>query len=214
MSDNFHQAVKGGTGANHIMLGHGDAIWFSDGDGNAATPPHNVEVATGTANAGIVDEIENPEPAAGHQQLVSEDGYGGGSFGAASYGGGTYSNCSDPTQPGVAPIVHYLQSLPHPVEPNCEAGHYYLLNNYNPGYFGNGANAYTDTNANNTVFTIPPSSTRSIGDALLAANISGSTTATVEHYLTDPYQLNYGTIGAEPTSTATSAIRSSTTRRS
>ncbi|HZD47726.1 MAG TPA: alkaline phosphatase family protein, partial [Silvibacterium sp.] len=33
MSDNFHQSVNGGTGANHIMLGHGDAIWFSDGDG-------------------------------------------------------------------------------------------------------------------------------------------------------------------------------------
>ena len=23
MSDNFHQSVNGGTGANHIMLGHG-----------------------------------------------------------------------------------------------------------------------------------------------------------------------------------------------
>ena len=42
MSDNFHQSVNGGTGANHIMLGHGDAIWFSDGKGNAAIPPHNV----------------------------------------------------------------------------------------------------------------------------------------------------------------------------
>src|ERR1700683_3250205 len=28
MSDNFHQSVIGGTGANHIMFGHGDAIWF------------------------------------------------------------------------------------------------------------------------------------------------------------------------------------------
>ena len=36
MSDNFHQSVNGGTGANHIMLGHGDAIWFSDGNGHAA----------------------------------------------------------------------------------------------------------------------------------------------------------------------------------
>jgi phospholipase C len=26
MSDNFHQSVNGGTGANHIMLGTGDAI--------------------------------------------------------------------------------------------------------------------------------------------------------------------------------------------
>src|SRR6202167_2955584 len=58
MSDNFHQSVDGGTGANHIMLGHGDAIWFSDGNGNAMVPPHNVEVAAGTANARTVDEGE------------------------------------------------------------------------------------------------------------------------------------------------------------
>ena len=42
MSDNFHQSVNGGTGANHIMLGHGDAIWFSDGAGHARTPPEGV----------------------------------------------------------------------------------------------------------------------------------------------------------------------------
>ena len=48
MSDNFHQSVNGGTGANHIMFGHGDAIWFSDGKGNAAVPPNGVEVAKGT----------------------------------------------------------------------------------------------------------------------------------------------------------------------
>jgi phospholipase C len=41
MSDNYHQAVKGGTGANHIMLGTGDAIWFGDGNGNSAVPPNN-----------------------------------------------------------------------------------------------------------------------------------------------------------------------------
>ncbi len=150
MSDNFHQSVKGGTGANHIMLGHGDAIWFSDGNGNAATPPHNTEVDAGTANAGIVDEVENPNPAAGTNNWYTEDGYGNGGYGSASSGGGSYTNCSDTTQPGVAPIVNYLQSLAHPINPNCEAGHYYLLNNYNPGYFGNGNNAYTDTNANNT----------------------------------------------------------------
>ena len=68
-------------------------------------------------------------------------------------GGGSYTDCADTTQPGVAPIVNYLNSLHTPIAPNCQAGHYYLLNNYNPGYFGNGNNAYTDTNADNTVFT-------------------------------------------------------------
>src|SRR5277367_1106848 len=38
MSDNFHQSVQGGTGANHIMLGHGDAIFFTDADGKPAIP--------------------------------------------------------------------------------------------------------------------------------------------------------------------------------
>jgi phospholipase C len=172
MSDNFHQSVQGGTGANHIMFGHGDAIWFSDGNGHAKEPPHNVTVDPGTPNAGKVDEVENPNPAAGTNNWYSEDGYGGGSFGSASYGGGSYSNCADPTQHGVSAVVQYLQSLPHPVDPHCEVGHYYLLNNYNPGYFGQGENAFTDESPDNTVFTIPPSSVPSIGDTLIKHDIS------------------------------------------
>ena len=75
MSDNFHQSVDGGTGANHIMLGHGDAIWFSDGNGNALVPPHNTLVDPGTANAGTVDEVENPNPASGtNNWYTPEDG--------------------------------------------------------------------------------------------------------------------------------------------
>ncbi len=198
MSDNFHQSVNGGTGANHIMFGHGDMIYFSDGKGNAAVPPHNEEVASGTKNAGIVDEIENPNPAASTNNWYTEDGYGGGSFGAASYGGGSYSDCADTTQPGVAPIVKYLKSLNTPIKPNCVAGHYYLLNNYNPGYFGNGNNAYTDTNANNTVFTIPPSSVPSIGDDLIKNNVSWKYYGDQWNaYVPDPYQLNYNAIGKD-----------------
>jgi len=205
MSDNFHQSVMGGTGANHIMLGHGDAIWFSDGNGNALAPPHNVEVYTGTPDAGTVDEIENPNPAPGTNNWYAEDGYGVANnegypppYSAAPVsGGGSYTNCSDTTQPGVAPIVNYLKSLAHPINPNCEAGHYYLLNNYNPGYFGNGNNAYTDNNPANTPFTIPPSSTPSIGDSLIKANISWKYYGDQwNNYVTDPYQLNYGAIGA------------------
>ncbi|MGC1384757.1 MAG: alkaline phosphatase family protein, partial [Candidatus Acidiferrales bacterium] len=126
MSDNFHQSVAGGTGANHIMLGHGDAIWFSDGDGHPAKPPHNQLVAAGSANAGTVDEIENPNAAPGTNNWYTEDGYGGGSFGSPSYGGGSYSDCGDANQVGAAAVVKYLQSLPKPVNPRCEPGHYYL----------------------------------------------------------------------------------------
>src|ERR1700692_4677888 len=173
MSDNFHQSVMGGTGANHVMLGTGDGIWFSDGNGNAATPPHNQLVAAGSPNAGVVDEIENPNPQAGTNDWYTEDGYGGGSYGSPPYGGGTYSNCSDTTAPGVGQVVSYLNSLRRPIRPNCDPGHYYLLNNYNPGYYGDGRNAYADIgNPNETVFTIPPSPLRNIGDELNEKSIS------------------------------------------
>ena len=172
MSDNYHQAVNGGTGANHIMMGFGDDIWFSDGNGNPAVPPENQVVYAGTPSAGTVNEIEDPEPAAGTNNWYSEDGYGGGAFGSPSFGGGSYTNCADLSQPGVAAIRSYLSSLPRKISANCEKGHYYILNNYNPGYFGDGSNAYTDNNVANTPFTIPPTSVRNIGDALLEKNVS------------------------------------------
>ncbi len=173
MSDNYHQAVMGGTGANHVMLGMGDAVWFADSNGNPAEPPHNQLVAAGSPNAGVVNEIENPNPLPGTNNWYTEDGYGGGSYGSPSYGGGTYSNCFDTNQPGVAPITSYLGSLRRPIDPHCEEGHYYLLNNYNPGYYGSGKSAYADIgNPNQTVFTIPPSPLPTIGDRLSAKNIS------------------------------------------
>ena len=173
MSDNFHQSVMGGTGANHVMLGTGDGIWFSDGKGHATSPPHNQLMAPGSPNAGVVDEIENPNPQPGTNNWYTQDGYGDGSYGSPSSGGGTYSNCSDSKAPGVSAVISYLQSLPRAIDPNCERGHYYLLNNYNPGYYGDGRNAYADiTNPNETVFTIPPSTLRNIGDSLNEKKIS------------------------------------------
>ncbi len=142
ISDNYHQPAMGGTGLDSILLFFGDPIWFSDGNGNPATPPHNELVWSGTPDAGTVDEIENPNPQPGTNNWWIQDGYGGGGYGSPVYGGGSYTNCSDPSQSGVAPILAYLSSLPRPIEPKCDAGHYYLLNNYNPGYFGDGSNAY------------------------------------------------------------------------
>jgi phospholipase C len=218
MSDNFHQSVDGGTGANHIMFGHADAIYFYDPNSKTPyVPPENASVFTapfGTPpnqipnpDAGVVNEIENPNPAPGTNNWYSEDGYGNSynagypesdwSFNpakAAVNGGGSYSNCSDPTQPGVGPIVAYLQSIG--IDPRCEAGRYYLLNNYNPGWFGNGKNAYIDQNPSNTPFTIPPSSVPSIGDDLNAHNISWKYYGDQwNNYIPDPYQINYGTNG-------------------
>jgi phospholipase C len=210
MSDNFHQSVDGGTGANHIMFGHGDAIWFSDAAGKPVAPPNNRVVFTvpykgGTnPDQGTVNEIENPNPAQGTNNWYSEDGYGN-SYNAGYpppytaepvSGGGSYSDCSDTTQPGVTEIVKYLASLPRPIDPRCEPGHYYLLNNYNPGWFGNGRNAFVDQNPANTPFTVPPSSTPSIGDDLNAHHVSWKYYGDQwNNYVNDPYQLNYGTPG-------------------
>ena len=121
---------------------------------------------------GTVSEIENPNPAPGTNNWYTQDGYGNNYN--AGYpppytvspvsGGGSYSDCLDSRAPGVQAVLDYLATLPRPIDPRCEPGHYYLLNNYNPGYFGNGKNASIDQNPSNTPFTVPPSSTPSIGD--------------------------------------------------
>ena len=196
MSDNYHQPAKGGTGLDSIMLEFGDAISFSDAEGNPAEPPHNTLVWAGTKDAGVVDEIENPNPQKGTNNYYTQDGYGGGGFGHAVFGGGSYTSCADTTQPGVAAIVDYLGALPRPIASNCEPGHYYLLNNYNPGYFGDGTNAYTDHNIANTPFTIPPTKQHSIADVLLASHVSWrSYNDQWNSYLNDKYQQNYGAVG-------------------
>jgi phospholipase C len=193
ISDNYHQPAMGGTGLDSIMLFFGDPIWFSNPDGTPGVPPHNMSVP---GFAGTVDEIENPNPQPGTNNWWTEDGYGGFNKDGSVFGGGSYTNCADRSQPGVAPILNYLSSLPRPVEPKCDAGHYYLLNNYNPGYFGDGSNASTDTNVSNTPFTIPPTSQRSIGDVLLENHVSWkSYNDQWNAYLGDKYQQNYGTVG-------------------
>ncbi len=222
ISDNFHQSVDGGTGANHIMFGHGDAIYFYDPtQANPFQPPHLVATGgtTPAATPTVLDEVENPDPQMNTNNWYTEDGYGGGSYGSPAYGGGSYSNCSDLTQPGVGEIVSYLRSIN--IDPRCEPGRFYLLNNYNPGFFGQGENAYTDANPFNTIFTIPPSSTPSIGDDMIAHNISWKyygdqwddyagvgnptqppcavpTLSNKNCYIPeDKYDINYGAVGSE-----------------
>ena len=145
MSDNYHQAVNGGTGANHIMLGTGDAIWFSDGNGNPArrrTISSSASAARTRASS-TRSKIRIPLPATNN--WYTEDGYGGGSYGSPSYGGGTYSDCADSTQPGV-PAVRQLPARRCNHQPELPSRDIiYLLNNYNPGYFGDGTNAYVDS---------------------------------------------------------------------
>ncbi|QPF93712.1 phosphoesterase [Bradyrhizobium commune] len=155
LNDNFHQSVMGGTFANHMMIGYADALYYADDKGDPAKPDH--VLVPGSNPPQYVNEVENPNPAPGTNNWYLNDGYGGGS----------YSNCSDPNQPGVGPVVTYLNAI-H-VSPRCAPNAYYLLNNYVPAYIGSGA---TDP-INNGPFTLPPViKQRHIGDALTQADVS------------------------------------------
>jgi phospholipase C len=144
MSDNYHQAVMGGTGANHVMLGTGDAIFWSDGNGNPAMPPSH---------------IANPDPLPGTNDVYTVDLFFDGNF----------TECADPTQPGIKPIRDYLESLPYDPEPNCEKGHFYMVNNDNPGFLPDGT---VDTAGIAKGGSVPPTSVRTIGDELNDKGIS------------------------------------------
>jgi phospholipase C len=144
MSDNFHQSVMGGTGANHVMLGTGDAIFWSDGNGNPTTPPSH---------------IANPDPLAGTDDVYTVDLFFDGNF----------TECGDRTQPGIQPIHDYLASLPYNPNPKCEPGHFYMVNNDNPGFLPNGT---VDAAGIAGGGSIPPSSVRTIGEALNDKGVS------------------------------------------
>jgi phospholipase C len=155
LNDNYHQPVMGGTFANMMMFGYADALYYADDKGDPATPNH--VLVPGSSPPVYVDEVENPNPAPSTNNWYTNDGYGGGS----------YTNCSDYTQPGVASIVNYLTAIHVP--PNCAPHAYYLLNNYVPAFIGSGA---TDP-INNGPFTLPSViKQRHIGDQLSQANVS------------------------------------------
>jgi phospholipase C len=125
ISDNYHQAVQGGTGANHVMLGTGFAASYQNANGQAAKPP--------------AGEIENPNPKPGTNNNYAQDGYGAfNSTGQPTDQGGSYSECANPSAPGVGAIDAFLARLPYKALANCQPGRYYLLNNYNPYYQPNG----------------------------------------------------------------------------
>jgi phospholipase C len=131
----------GGTGIQHVFLGTGDDVFWSDGAGTPTPPP--------------VTQIANPNPKPGTNNQYTVDG--------------RFSDCSSTLNPGVAPIVSYLGTLPYEVGANCAAGHFYMLNNTNPGFLPNGK---VDTAGIVGGGTIPPSGVRTIGDALNEKNVS------------------------------------------
>ena len=144
ISDNFHQSFMGGTGANHVMLGTGDAIFWSDGNGHPTTPPSH---------------IANPDPLPGSDNQYTVDINFDGNF----------TECADSTQPGIDAIRDYLASLPYHPNPNCASRHFYMVNNDSPGFLPDGT---VDTAGIASGGSVPPSNLRTIGEALNEKNIS------------------------------------------
>ncbi|MGB2901253.1 MAG: alkaline phosphatase family protein [Candidatus Acidiferrum sp.] len=151
MSDNFHQSFMGGTGANHVMLGTGDAIFWSDNTGNPATDKGNPIKPP--------SHIANPDPITGTNDVYTVDLFFDGNF----------TECGDPAQPGIAPIRNYLATLPYHPDPKCQPGHFYMINNDSPGFLPNGD---VDTKGIAKGASIPPINTRTIGEALNEKGIS------------------------------------------
>jgi phospholipase C len=145
ISDNHHQPVMGGTGANFIALSTGHAAPYL-GDGRLAVPPPS--------------QIENPDPRPGSNNWYTQSGYTSGS----------YVGCADPAQPGVKAIRDYLQRLPYRSfnDGNCAEGAYYLVNNYAPGYTSDGARQTLGP----TAYVLPPQTAPTIADALAAKGVA------------------------------------------
>jgi len=144
MSDNFHQSFMGGTGANHVMLGTGDAIFWSDGKGNPTTP---------------TSHIANPDPVPGTDNVYTVDlGFDG-----------NFTECGDVTQPGIKPIRDYLGSLPYHPSTKCEPGHFYMVNNDSPGFLPDGK---VDTAGINKGGSVPPTNVKTLGEALNEKGVS------------------------------------------
>jgi phospholipase C len=176
LADNYHQAVMGGTGANHIMIGTGDVYFFNNTFFQDGVAPLNFSPATPVKAPGSVlglppqiqiSLVANPNPVPGSNNVYQNDP------GAAL---GEYVNCSDPTQPGVSAITNYLATLPYKLSPTvCAPNTFYAVNNFFPGYHPNGtpANPLSPKQApdGSDFFFIPPQNLPTLGDALNAKNI-------------------------------------------
>jgi phospholipase C len=106
MSDNYHQPVFGGTGPDSQPLGFADQVFFSDGNGNPATP--------------MAANIYDPDPKVGTLNLYTQRAQ--------------WFNCADETQPGIAAIANYLRALPYRVQTRCGPGEYWQAVNVNPAF--------------------------------------------------------------------------------
>lgn len=151
ISDNYHQSIMGGTGANFFALATADVAVYQLNELLEAPP---------------INQIENPDPQLGmlNPNFFTHDGYSGGS----------YVNCSDNSQPGVSSISHFLEKKK--INKNCEDGAYYLVNNYEPAYSMDGTLKRTPDglpkHEDAHAYVYPPQTKHTIGELLSEHDVS------------------------------------------
>jgi phospholipase C len=145
LADNYHQPVMGGTAANYLALATADVTFFT-ADGLPAAPP--------------AKQIENPDPQPGTNNWYTEDGYRG----------GTYVNCADLAQPGVAGIRGILRQLSYRAfnDGNCAPDTYYMVNNAEPSFSPLGERLAPGPDK----WLLPPQTIPHIGDALTRGGVA------------------------------------------
>ncbi|HWZ42399.1 MAG TPA: alkaline phosphatase family protein [Candidatus Saccharimonadales bacterium] len=174
ISDNYHQPVMGGTAVQHTMIGTADALpWEKFGDFPAQPP---------------AAQVADPNPKSATNVAFIRDR--------------RWTECGDLTQPGIQPIMDYLKTLPWRPDrsaTNCAPGTFYMINNTRPGFLSNGQ---LNTAAIHAGTAVPPSSLRTIGDALNEKNISWAfygggfnAAARLDSGSTDPVDVLIGTGG-------------------
>src|SRR5262249_61868106 len=109
LNDNYHQPVMGGTAVQHVMIMAADALPWDK----------FVDPSTGTVFPIPPGGIANPNPKSATNVAVISNK--------------AWTNCSDPTQRGIAPIVCYLASLRCKLAPACAADRLYLITHPSPG---------------------------------------------------------------------------------
>ena len=174
ISDNYHQPVMGGTAVQHIMLGTADALPWEQFGNFPAQPP--------------AAQVANPNPKSTTNAAFIRDA--------------RWTECGDQTQPGIKPIVDYLKTVPWRPDltpTNCAPNTFYMINNTRPGFLSNGQ---LNTAAINAGTAVPPSSLRTLGDALNEKNISWAfygggfnAAARLDNGSTDPVDVLIGTGG-------------------
>lgn len=141
IADNYHQAILGGTAPNYVAMVAADVAVHVE-HGQKAVPP--------------AEQILRLQMLKNGKQLVEN--------------GGVYVQCADQHADGVAPIQHYLNSLPYRPfnNGNCEPGAYYMVNNLDPSATAN----LQSITLGHDKWLLPPQVMPTIGDTMTAAGLS------------------------------------------